>query len=279
VGGSVQFPSHAHVGGSLEIYRLRRLGVMGAMMSEQTTQPVAIVTGASRGIGRAIALGLAADGCHVVAVARSPGPLEELAAEICAAGHRATAMACDVGDFLALAALVESVAQTHGRLDVLVNNAGITRDGLLLRMSDEAFDEVIAINLRAAFVTCRAAVRPMMRGRFGRIINITSVTGIMGNPGQANYAAAKAGLIGMTKTIAKEFASKGITANAVAPGFIETDMTAALGDGVQEAVSKSVPVKRLGRPEEIAAAVSFLASPQASYLTGQTIVVDGGLTC
>ena len=175
--------------------------------------------------------------------------------------------------------LASSLAEQEGRLDVLVNNAGMTRDGLMLRMSDEDFEDVINVNLRSVFEGCRAAARPMMRGRFGRIINITSVTGLSGNAGQANYAAAKAGLVGLTKTIAKEFGSKGITANAIAPGFIETDMTAALGEEIRKGVEKSVPLRRYGQPEEIACAVSFLASDGGGYVTGQTLIVDGGLTC
>lgn len=176
-----------------------------------------------------------------------------------------------------MSGLVEGVASDCGRLDVLVNNAGITRDGLILRMSDEDFDEVIQVNLRSAFVAARAAARPMMKGRFGRIISIGSITGIIGNAGQANYAAAKAGLIGMTKTIARELASKGVTANVVAPGFVETDMVRELPEAVRAEAVKRVPLRRMGRPEEIAAAVSFLASEDGAYVTGQTLVVDGGM--
>jgi 3-oxoacyl-[acyl-carrier protein] reductase len=238
---------------------------------------VAIVTGASRGIGRAIAERLARDGCTVVLVARSKESLHDVGEAIKAAGGVAEARPCDVGDGQALQELIESVASTHGRLDILVNNAGITRDGLILRMSDEDFDDVLRINLRSAFVACRAAARPMMRNRHGRIINIGSVTGLMGNPGQANYAAAKAGLVGLTKTIAKELGSKGITANVVAPGFIETDMTAALPQTVKDEYAKNIPARRFGSPREIAHAVSFLASDDAGYITGQVVVVDGGL--
>jgi len=238
---------------------------------------VAIVTGASRGIGRAIAERLARDGCTVVLVARSNESLHDVGEAIKQAGGVAEPRPCDVGDGQALQELIESVASTHGRLDILVNNAGITRDGLILRMSDEDFDEVLRINLRSAFVACRAAARPMMRNRHGRIINIGSVTGLMGNPGQANYAAAKAGLVGLTKTIAKELGSKGITANVVAPGFIETDMTAALPQTVKDEYAKNIPARRFGSPHEIAHAVSFLASDDAGYITGQVLVVDGGL--
>jgi len=173
--------------------------------------------------------------------------------------------------------MIEEVASTHGRLDILVNNAGMTRDGLLLRMSDQDFDDVIRVNLRSAFVACRAAARPMMRGRFGRVVNIGSVTGLMGNAGQANYAAAKAGLVGFTKSLAMEFASKGITANVLAPGFVDTDMLSGLPDAYREEAVKKIPVRRFGRPEEIAHTVSFLTSDEAGYITGQVVVVDGGL--
>ena len=239
---------------------------------------VAFVTGASRGIGRAIAEKLASDGCHVVLVARSADRLEALAKEITDKGGSAEACPCDIGDGETLAKAVTDAAERHGRFDILVNNAGITRDDLLLRMSDDAWDEVIHVNLRSAFVACRAAVRPMMRGRFGRIINVGSVSGVMGNPGQANYAAAKAGMIGFTKTIGKEFAGKGVTANVVAPGFIATDMTDALPDPVKEEATKRIPAKRFGTPEEIAHAVSFLASDGASYINGRVLAVDGGMT-
>ncbi|TDJ55241.1 MAG: 3-oxoacyl-[acyl-carrier-protein] reductase [Planctomycetota bacterium] len=240
-------------------------------------QRVAIVTGASRGIGRAIAERLAADGRLVVLVSRSPDTLDEVRLGIEKAGGSAEVRACDVGDREALAALIETVASTHGRLDILVNNAGITRDGLILRMSDADFDDVINVNLRSAFVACRAAARPMMRGRFGRIVNIGSVTGLIGNAGQVNYAAAKAGLVGLTKTIAKELGSKGITANLVAPGFIDTGMLDALPQQLKDEVARTVPVRRFGRPDEIAHVVSFVTSDLASYLNGQVVVVDGGL--
>lgn len=250
--------------------------IQGIVIIEQR---VAIVTGASRGIGRAIAERLGRDGRLVVLVARTADALEEVRQAIVSAGGVAEARACDISESESLSGLIEEVASTHGRLDILVNNAGITRDGLILRMSDDDFDAVINTNLRSTFVACRAAVRPMMRGRFGRIVNIGSVTGIMGNPGQANYAAAKAGLIGMTKTIAKEMGSKGITANVIAPGFIETAMIEQLPQQMKDEVVKQLPVRRLGRPEEIAHAVSYVSSDDAGYMTGQVLVVDGGLTC
>lgn len=239
---------------------------------------IAIVTGASRGIGRAIALRLAKDGRHVVAVARSQGPLDELVAEITAAGGKATAKACDLADAAAVTAMIESVAAELGRIDILVNNAGITRDNLILRMSDDEWDDVINTNLKAVFVACRAASRPMMKGKFGRIVNIASTSGLVGNPGQANYAAAKSGLTGLTKTIARELGGKGITANVIAPGFIQTDMTANLPAEVIDKVKAAMAVKTLGTPDDIAAAVAYATSDEAGYLTGQTIAVDGGMT-
>jgi 3-oxoacyl-[acyl-carrier protein] reductase len=239
---------------------------------------VALVTGASRGIGRAIALRLAQDGRHAALVSRSEGPLRELQSEIEAAGGSASVHTVDVGDGGALAACVDGVASEFGRLDILVNNAGITRDNLALRMSDEEFEEVVRVNLTAAFVACRAAARTMMRGKFGRIVNIGSTSGVIGNPGQANYCAAKAGLIGLTKSLARELGGKGVTANVVAPGFIETDMTASLPDQVIERVLQATSIRRVGRPEDIAEAVSYVSSDGAGYLTGQVICVDGGLT-
>jgi len=214
----------------------------------------------------------------VVLVSRSTEALETVRQDIAAAGGAAEVRACDVSDAEALAGMIEEVASTHGRLDILVNNAGITRDGLILRMSNADFDTVIDVNLRSAFVACRAAARPMMRGRFGRIVNIGSVTGIIGNAGQTNYAAAKAGLIGLTKTLAAELGSKGITANVVAPGFVETSMLDGLSPDRKEELMKTLPVRRFGQPDEIAHAVSFVASDLAGYFTGQVLVVDGGLT-
>lgn len=245
-------------------------------MSELTR--VAVVTGASRGIGRAIAERLARDGRHVVLMSRSAGPLNDLRANIEAGGGKASVKAVDVSDASALAAAIEGAAEELGRLDILVNNAGITRDTLMLRMSDEDWAEVIQTNLTAAFVATRAAARPMMKGRFGRIVNISSTSGVVGNPGQANYSAAKAGLIGLSKSVAREFGSKGVTCNVIAPGFVETDMTANLSEQIREGVLGLMAIKRLGTPEDIAAAVAYVTSDEAGFLTGQVICVDGGLT-
>ena len=239
---------------------------------------VAVVTGASRGIGKSIAMRLAADGRHVVLVSRSAGPLEAVKAEIETAGGAASVAAADVGDRAAWAAALDGIVKEHGRLDILVNNAGITRDNLLLRMSDEEWDEVVSVNLTSAFVAIRACARAMMKQRFGRIVNIASTSGLVGNSGQANYAAAKSGLVGLSKTVARELGGKGITCNVVAPGFIQTDMTANLPEDVTNKVKDMMAIKRLGEGEDIAAAVAYVTADDAGFLTGQVIAVDGGMT-
>ena len=247
-------------------------------MSESDQQRVAVVTGASRGIGEAIAHAIARDGRHVVCVARNLDKLNEVKRAIEAGGGSASVSSCDLSDAAAVQAMIDAVAKEHGRLDILVNNAGITRDNLLLRMSDEEFDAVIATNLRSVFVACRAALRTMMRGKWGRVVNVGSVSGLVGNAGQSNYAAAKAALGGFTKSLAKEMAAKNITANVVAPGFIETDMTDSLPQQVKDMAQSHTPLRRFGKPEEVAAAVAFLTGESASYITGQTLAVDGGMT-
>lgn len=247
-------------------------------MKVDLTGNTAIVTGASRGLGKAMALALAANGAHVTCVARNEEKLKATVAEIEAAGGKAEFAVCDVSDRESVDKVVDDVVEKYEKLDILVNNAGITRDTLLPRMSDDEWDDVIATNLRSAFLMCRAASRYMMRARYGRIINITSVSGLIGNPGQTNYSASKAGLIGLTRSLSRELAGRKLTINAVAPGFIESDMTAALGDMVKEEAKKRIPAKRLGTAEEVAAAVLFLASPDAAYITGQVLTVDGGMT-
>ncbi len=238
---------------------------------------IAIVTGGSRGIGQAICLDLARHGAQVFAAARNVDRIHSWVSEAGETDGKITPIALDVTDPQSIERLVEECAAATGKIDVLINNAGITRDGLLMSMEDEQFDEVIDTNLRGAFRLCRSAIRHMIRARRGRIINITSITGIAGNAGQANYAAAKAGLIGITKSLAKEVGKRGVTVNAVAPGFIETDMTDVLPDKLKTEVQKHIPLQRMGRPEEIASVCTFLAGPGASYITGQTFVVDGGL--
>ncbi len=240
---------------------------------------VAIVTGGSRGIGRATSLSLAREGATVIACARHPEQLNTLpaeAADLKCMGKIIT-RTLDVTDAAKIEKWVDDIATDFGRLDVLVNNAGITRDGLVMNMTDEQFDEVIETNLRSVFLMTRAAAKHMVRARWGRIVNITSISGMMGNGGQANYAASKAGVIGLTKSVAKELARRGVTCNAVAPGFIRTDMTNVLSDKVKEQVRPLIPLQRFGEPDEVAAAVTFLASPAAGYINGQILVVDGGL--
>jgi 3-oxoacyl-[acyl-carrier protein] reductase len=237
-----------------------------------------MVTGGSRGLGRAIALGLAEAG-HSVAVnfASRSDAADEVVGLIESAGGKAVAVRADVGQEAAVGEMFERVNEHLGPVEILVNNAGITRDDLLMRMSAEAFDAVIATNLRSAFLCSKAAMRGMLKARWGRIISIGSVAGIAGNPGQANYAASKAGLIGMSKSIAKEVGSRGITVNVVAPGFIATDMTDQLGEKAKELSLAAITVGRFGEPEEVAAAVTFLASERAGYITGQVLSVDGGI--
>jgi 3-oxoacyl-[acyl-carrier protein] reductase len=244
-------------------------------MSDLTSK-VALVTGASRGIGRAIAIALARRGATVVAAARgdNAGPV---AAEITALGLTADAVSLDVTDAAAVEAALGGVLERHGRLDILVSNAGITRDQLLVRMKREDWDAVVATNLTASFTICQAALRPMLKQRGGRIVAISSVVGQMGNAGQANYAASKAGLIGFCKSMAREVASRGITVNVVAPGLIETDMTKALTGASREDWAGRIPLGRLGTPDDVAHAVCFLASDEASYITGHVLAVNGGM--
>lgn len=239
---------------------------------------VALVTGGSRGIGRAIALRLAEEGSDLAICARNVAAAGEVAAAIEALGRRCLVRQADVADAEQAAELVAATIAELGRLDVLVNNAGVTRDNLLMRMKEEDWDEVLTINLKGAFNCVRAAVRPMLKARGGRIVNITSVVGLLGNAGQANYAASKAGLIGLTKSLARELASRKITANAVAPGLVpETGMTDSLTEQQQEQMIATVPLGRAGTPEDVAHAVAFLASDQAAYITGQVLSVDGGM--
>lgn len=238
----------------------------------------AIVTGASRGIGKAIALRLAAAGAKVACVARSADKLKETADAIAAAGGAAEVHPCDVTDSAAVSKLVEELAEKWGAIDIVVNNAGITKDTLIPRMEDDAWDAVIATNLRSVFLFTRAASLVMMRKRSGRIINISSVSGLMGNAGQSNYSASKAGVIGFTRTVAQELASRKVTVNAICPGFIASEMTAAMGATLDEFVKTRIPSKRLGEADEVADAVLYLASDSAAYITGEVITIDGGLT-
>jgi len=234
----------------------------------------ALVTGATGGIGWAIAKALHVQGAHVAISGTRAERLDQLAAEL---GPRVSALPCDLRDRAAVAKLAEDADKTLGQTDILVNNAGITHDNLFMRMKDEEWDDVIAVNLTSVFVLTRGILRNMMRRRYGRIVNIASISGVLGNPGQGNYAASKAGLVGMTKSLAREVASRGITANCIAPGFIKTPMTDALTPKQVEAIAAAIPVKTFGKPEDVAAAVAFLASNEAAYITGETVHVNGGM--
>ena len=243
----------------------------------QLTNQIAVVTGAGRGIGRAIALKFAAEGADVVCVSRTPENSEKVAAEIRALGRKAWAHAMDVADATAVNATAEKILVECGRVDILVNNAGVTRDNLLMRMSDAEWDTVLDTNLKGAFLVTKAFSRALIKQRSGRIINVASVIGLIGNAGQCNYAASKAGLIGFNKSVARELASRGITANVLAPGFIETDMTSGLKEELRADVLKQIPLGSFGQPDDIANAAVFLASPAARYITGQVLAVDGGM--
>ena len=238
----------------------------------------AVVTGGSRGLGRAVCLELAKGGANVVfCYAGNEAAAKETTAACEALGAKALAVQCDVAKADEVKALMDAAVKEFGRIDILVNNAGITRDGLLMMMKEEDFDAVIAANLKGTFLCMKAISRIMMKQRYGRIVNLSSVVGLRGNAGQVNYAASKAGVVGMTKSLAKELASRGVTVNAVAPGFIETDMTAAMPQAAKDAMLPTIPMQRLGAPEDVAHAVAFLASDEAAYVTGQVLCVDGGM--
>ena len=247
------------------------------MSTKFLTDKVALITGASRGLGKAIALALAAEGASIAAIARSEDALKDTLEAIRATGGVAEPYALDVSDDAAVEATVEKITARFQHIDVLVNNAGVTRDGLLMRMKTEDWDAVIDTNLKGAFHLTKPVGRLMVKQRAGRIINISSVIGLMGNAGQANYAASKAGLIGFSKSVAREFASRNITCNVVCPGFIETDMTRGLGDDLRKKLLEKIPLQRLGQPEDVAGVVAFLCSPAANYITGQILTVDGGM--
>lgn len=241
------------------------------------TGKIALVTGASRGIGEAIAKRLASEGATVLAAARTADALERVVAEVAGAGGRASALPLDLSDPGSIESAVKAALDAHGQIHVLVNNAGVTEDNLILRMGKDAWDRVLATNLTGAFLLTQAAVKGMVRKRYGRIVNVTSIVGLMGNAGQANYASAKAGLIGLTKSVARELASRQITCNAVAPGFIDTAMTRQMTDAARETLTGQIPLARLGDPDDVAAAVAFLASDEAAYVTGTVLNVSGGL--
>ena len=249
-----------------------------AKLSVDLSGRVAIVTGASQGLGRAIATRLGASGAYVACLARNTEKLAETVKDIVEAGGKAEAITCDVTQRESVDKVADDLIEKFDRLDILVNNAGITRDALLPRMTDDDWDDVLNTNLRGVFLFCRAASRYMMRARYGRIINISSVSGLVGNPGQTNYSASKAGMIGLTRSLSRELAGRKVTINAIAPGFIESDMTRTLGEAIIGEVKKRIPAKRLGQADEIADAVLFLASDSASYITGHVLVVDGGMT-
>ena len=248
------------------------------MLTDSLKNKVALVTGAGRGIGKEIAKTLASCGAFVIVnYNSSPDAAEQTVKEIIKQGGMAAPVQCDVSDFDACGKMMEMIINNYGHLDILVNNAGVTRDGLIMKMSEEDFDRVLDTNLKGAFHTIRHASRYFLKQKSGKIINISSVSGVMGNAGQANYAASKAGVIGLTKSAAKELASRQITVNAIAPGYIDTDMTAVLSDSVKESVQSSIPLKRMGTAQDIAQAAVFLASDKASYITGQVLSVNGGM--
>jgi 3-oxoacyl-[acyl-carrier protein] reductase len=255
---------------------LARIPYQDGRMSQLANQ-IAVVTGAGRGIGRAIALKFAAEGADVVCVSRTAENAEKVATEIRALGRRSWAHAVDVADGAAVAAAAEKILSETGRVDILVNNAGVTRDGLLMRMSEADWDTVLDTNLKGAFFFTKAFSRAFIKQRSGRIINVASVVGMIGNAGQCNYAASKAALFGFTKSVARELASRGITANVLAPGFVETDMTGSLKEEIRSETLKQIPLNRFGQPEDLAHAALFLASPASGYITGQSLTVDGGM--
>ena len=262
---------------NIELALLNASPEIRALMTDTTEKRIALVTGAGRGIGKSVALKLAEQGHHVICLSRSSGSCGAVAEEINNGGGSAESVALDVADQAAVKDVCEKLLEKHKNIDILVNNAGITRDGLLFRMSDDDWDSVLATNLTSCFSFIKHLARPMTRKRWGRIINMSSVIGLTGNAGQANYAAAKAGMIGLTKSLAKEFAARSVTVNAVAPGFIATDMTAELSEEQQKAIVGIVPMKRMGDASDIAATTAFLASEDAGYITGQVFTVDGGM--